>query len=54
MLGKTSKDQLLVYQSIQPKMSDLELISLSLTAEFMSRIVRMNNLGNFQRLFSQK
>jgi len=35
VLQKISKDQLLDYQRRQPKMSDLELISLSLTAEFM-------------------
>ncbi len=35
VLQKISKDQLLAYQRRQPKMSDLELISLSLTAEFM-------------------
>jgi hypothetical protein len=31
-----SKEQLLTYQRRKPKLSDLELISLSLTAEFMS------------------
>jgi hypothetical protein len=35
VLRKISKDQLLSYQRRQPKLSDLELISLSLTAEFM-------------------
>jgi hypothetical protein len=35
VLRKISKEQLLVYQRRQPKLSDLELISLSLTAEFM-------------------
>ncbi len=35
VLQKISKEQLLAYQRRQPKMSDLELISLSLTAEFM-------------------
>jgi len=35
VLQKISKEQLLSYQRRQPKMSDLELISLSLTAEFM-------------------
>ena len=35
VLRKISKEQLLVYQRRQPKMSDLELISLGLTAEFM-------------------
>jgi len=35
VLQKISKDQLLAYQRRQPKMSDLELISLNLTAEFM-------------------
>jgi len=35
VLQKISKEQLLTYQSRQPKMSDLELISLNLTAEFM-------------------
>lgn len=36
VLRKTSKDQLLLYQRRKPKLSDLELISLSLTAEYMS------------------
>lgn len=35
VLRKISKDQLLAYQRRQPKLSDLELISLSLTAEFL-------------------
>lgn len=35
VLRKISKEQLLTYQRRTPKMSDLELISLSLTAEFM-------------------
>jgi hypothetical protein len=36
VLRKISKEQLLTYQRRKPKMSDLKLISLSLTAEFMS------------------
>ena len=36
VLRKISKEQLLTYQRRKPKMSDLELISLILTAEFMS------------------
>lgn len=36
VLRKISKDQLLPYQRRQPRLSDLELVSLSLTAEFMS------------------
>jgi len=35
VLRKISKEQLLSYQRRTPKMSDLELISLSLTAEFL-------------------
>ncbi len=35
VLQKISRNQLLDYQRRQPKMSDLELISLNLTAEFM-------------------
>lgn len=35
VLRKISEDQLLPYQRRRPKLSDLELISLSLTAEFM-------------------
>lgn len=35
VLRKISEEQLLTYQRRQPKLSDLELISLSLTAEFM-------------------
>lgn len=36
VLRKISKEQLLTYQRRKPKLSDLELICLSLTAEFMS------------------
>lgn len=36
VLRKISKEQLLPYQRRTPKMSDLELISLTLTSEFMS------------------
>jgi len=35
VLSKISKEQLLSYQKRQPKLSKLELISLSLAAEFM-------------------
>ncbi len=35
VLRKISKEQLLTYQRRQPKLRDLELLSLSLTAEFM-------------------
>ncbi|MEE9378943.1 MAG: IS982 family transposase [Candidatus Lokiarchaeia archaeon] len=35
VLQKISKEQLLTYQRRQPKMNDLELISLSFTSEFM-------------------
>ena len=35
VLRKISKDQLLTYQRRKPKLSDLELISLTLTSEFM-------------------
>jgi len=35
VLRKISKEQFLTYQRRKPKMSDLELISLSLTAEFL-------------------
>lgn len=35
VLRKISKEQLLTYQRREPKLSDLELVSLSLTAEFM-------------------
>ena len=35
VLRKISKDQLLVYQRRTPKLSDLEVIALSLTAEYM-------------------
>jgi hypothetical protein len=35
ILRKISKEQLITYQRRKPKMSDLELISLSLTSEFM-------------------
>jgi hypothetical protein len=35
VLRKISKEQLLSYQRRQPKLSDLELISLSLTAEYL-------------------
>ncbi|MDO6676878.1 IS982 family transposase, partial [Tenacibaculum sp. 1_MG-2023] len=43
VLQKTSKHQLLTYQRRQPKLNDLELISLSLTAEYMG-IDSENNL----------
>ena len=36
VLRKISKDQLLYYQRRKPKLSDLEVIALSLTAEYMS------------------
>ena len=36
VLRKISKDNLLSYQRRVPKLKDLELISLALTAEFMS------------------
>lgn len=36
VLRKISKDQLLAYQRRVPKLSDLEVIALSLTAEYMS------------------
>ena len=36
VLRKISKDQLLAYQRRQPKLSDLELIALNLTAEYLS------------------
>ena len=35
VLRKISKERLLPYQRRQPKLSDLKLVSLSLTAEFM-------------------
>ncbi|MDO6676578.1 IS982 family transposase, partial [Tenacibaculum sp. 1_MG-2023] len=43
VLQKISKHQLLTYQRRQPKLNDLELISLSLTAEYMG-IDSENNL----------
>ncbi|MDY7394565.1 hypothetical protein UMM65_04885 [Aureibaculum sp. 2210JD6-5] len=43
VLRKISKEQLLNYQRRQPKLSDLELISLGLTAEFI-RIDSENDL----------
>ena len=36
VLRKISKEQLLTYQRRTPKFSDLELVGLSLTSEFMS------------------
>lgn len=35
VLRKISEEQLLSYQRRQPKLSDLELISLNLTAEYL-------------------
>ena len=35
VLQKISKEQLLPYQRRKPKLSDLELVSLSLTSEYM-------------------
>ena len=43
VLRKISKEQLLHYQRRQPKMSDLEVLALSLTAEYMG-IDSENNL----------
>lgn len=50
LLRKISKDQLLSYQRLKPKLSDLELFSLTLTVEFMS-IDSENNL--FRKLLKQ-
>lgn len=43
VLRKISKENLLAYQRRQPKLSDLELVSLSITAEYMG-IDSENNL----------
>ena len=50
VLQKVSKNQLLPYQRRKPKLSDLELISLNLTAEYMS-IVKMIYLENFLHFY---
>ena len=49
VLRKISKEQLLSYQRRQPKFSDLELISLSLTAEFMSIDSENDLFRNFSK-----
>ena len=54
VLRKISKEQLLAYQRRQPKRSDLELVSLSLTSEYMGWIVRVTYLDNFLMLFHQR
>lgn len=54
VLRKISKEQLLTYQRRKPKMSDLELISLSLTAEFMSIDSENDLFRNLPKSFSSK
>jgi hypothetical protein len=49
VLIKISKEQLLTYQRRKPKMIDLELISLSLTAEFMSIDSENDLFRNFSK-----
>lgn len=51
VLREISKEQLLTYQRRQPKLSDIELISLSVNAEF---IVKMTCLEHFQNDYHQK
>lgn len=54
VLRKISKEQLLTYQRRKPRMSDLELISLSLTAEFMSIDSENNLFRNLPKSFLSK
>ena len=54
ILRKISKEQLLAYQRRKPKMSDLELISLSLTAEFMGIDSESNLFRNLPQALYQK
>jgi hypothetical protein len=54
VLRKISKEQLLTYQRRKPKMSDLELISLSLTAEFMSIDSENDLFRNLPKSFLSK
>jgi hypothetical protein len=54
VLRKISKEQLLAYKRRQPKLSDLELISLSLTGEFIGIDARMTFLENFQKPYQKK
>jgi hypothetical protein len=54
VLRKTSKEQLLTYQRRKPKMSDLELNSLNLTAEFVIRRNYSKYFDGFKtRVFSK-
>lgn len=54
VLRKISKEQLLTYQRRKPKMSDLELISLSLTAEFMGIDSENDLFRNLPKSFLSK
>ena len=54
VLRKISKKQLLTYQRRKPKMSDLELNSLNLTAEFVIRRNYSKYFDGFKtRVFSK-
>jgi len=51
VLNKISKHQLLCYRRRKPKLSDLELIALSLTSEYMALIARMICSGSSPKEF---
>lgn len=54
VLRKISKENLIDYQRRTPKMSDLELISLSLTAEYMGIDSENHLFRNLPQSFTQK
>jgi len=54
VLQKTSKEQLLTYQRRIPKSKDLELVSLSLTAEFMGMDCKNDLFRKLQKTIPTK
>jgi len=54
VLRKISKENLLPYQRRQPKMSDLEILSLSLTAEYMGIDSENHLFRNLPESFTDK
>nr|WP_052143695.1 hypothetical protein [Wocania ichthyoenteri] len=54
VLRKISKEQLLAYQRRQPKLSDLELVSLSLTSEYMGIDSESNLFRQLPDIISSK
>ncbi|MBT0552564.1 hypothetical protein D1Z97_10140 [Riemerella anatipestifer] len=54
VLQKISKNQLLTYQRRTPKLSDLELISLSITTEYMGIDSEHNLFRRLPQFLSKK